>query len=176
MLSRLNKQIFVAVIFFLIVGGLGFGIFKIVVPPVPTPTPNPTINLTPIQIVSQKLLNIKDTDYDFIAKVRNSNTDYGSGNVEYIVSLYDFSGQLLSAKNGSFYIFPGQTKYIVISPLMLDIAIDRAEIKIKSVDWQQLSQIAINGVNIVSRNIVFNNPTQAGVFARVNGKVVNNSD
>ena len=73
--QRKRKQMLAAVIFFLIVGGLGFLIYRGVRSPSPTPTPNPTINLAPIQVVDHWLSNVESNDYDFLAKITNSNTD-----------------------------------------------------------------------------------------------------
>lgn len=174
--QRKRKQAFVAVIFFLIVGGLGFLIYRGVRPPSPAPTPNPTINLAPIQVVDRWLLNIENNDYDFLAKVNNPNTDYGSPDVEYEISFFNTSGTRISQKTGSFYILPGQTKYIINLPLKFQERISRADFAIKSVDWQKLGPLAMTGTNLVVRNSSYNQISQPGVFAKVGGEVLNNSD
>ncbi len=176
--QRKRKQAFIAVIFFLIVGGLGFLIYRVVRPPLPTPTPNPTINLAPVQVVFTKLFNIENNDYDFLAKVTNSNTEYGSPDVEYEISFFNSSGgrKIPTTKTGSFYILPGQTKYIIDSPIKLQEPVTNAEISIKSVDWQKLSSLALTGVTLVVKNSSYNQILQPGVFGKVGGEVLNNSD
>ena len=173
---RKRKQAIIAVIFFLIVGGLGFLIYRGVRPPSVEPTPNPTINLAPIQVVDRWLLNVENNDYDFLAKVTNPNTDYGSPDVEYEISFFNTSGTKISQKTGSFYILPGQTKYIIDSPLKFQERISRADFSIKSVDWQKLSSLAMTGVSLVVRNSSYNSILQSGIFAKVGGDVLNNSD
>lgn len=174
--QRKRKQAFVAVIFFLIVGGLSFLIYRGVRPPLPAPTPNPTINLAPIQIIDRWLLNVENNDYDFLAKVTNPNTDYGSPDVEYEISFFNASGAKVSQKVGSFYILPGQTKYIIDSPLKFQERINRADLVIKSADWQKLGSLAITGVNTVVKNSSYTQILQPGIFGKVGGEVLNGSD
>ncbi len=174
--QRLQKQIIVAIIFFLVVGGVGFGIYRGVVPTSPTPTPNPTINLAPIRVLDSKLLNVENNDYDFLAKVNNSNTEYGSPDVEYEIKFYNSAGQQISNKIGRFYILPGQTKYIIEPLLKFQTPISRADIKITSVDWQKLQPLAASGASLLVKNVSYLQNSQAGVFAKVGGDILNNSD
>ena len=170
------KQIVVAGIFCVIVFALGLGAYKLVVPTQPSPTPNLTINLSPIAVLTTKLLNIKNNDYDFVAKVSNANTDYGSGNVQYVVSFMDAAGTKVSTKSGSFYILPGQTKYVVVTPLSFNTAISRAEFEIDSIDWQKLNPLALLGTNLVPKNVSYSIPSNGSAFAKVGGSISNTTD
>jgi hypothetical protein len=176
--QRKRKQALIAVIFFLVVGGFGFLIYRGVRPPLPTPTPNPTINLAPIQIIDYWLFNIENNDYDFLAKVTNPNTDYGSPNVEYEILFFNAEGVKISQKSGSFYILPGQTKYVVNSPIRFQEPVSRAEFFVKSVDWQKLNPLAAGGVKLVVKNYEnsYARVQQPGVFSKAGGEVFNDSD
>lgn len=174
--QRKRKQAIIAVIFFLIVGGFSFLIYRGVRPPSPTPTPNPTINLAPIQVIFTKLFNVENNDYDFLAKVTNSNTDYGSPDVEYEISFFNSGGTRISQKVGNFYILPGQTRYVVDSPLKFQEQISRADFAVKSVDWQKLNSLAVMGVTLVAENYSYVPVLQPGTFGKVGGSVFNNSD
>lgn len=174
--QRLARQIIVASIFFLVVGGIGFWVYRGFVPATPSPTPNPTINLTPIQVIFTKLFNVENNDYDFLAKVNNPNTDYGSGKVEYVLTFYNTSGREISTKTASFYILPGQTKYVVDSPLRFQESISRADFKIKSVDWQNLDWLGTNGVNLLVKSASYSQMLKPGLFAKAGGDIINNSD
>lgn len=174
--QRNNKKLIIAIVFFLIVGGLGFLIYRSVVPVAPQATPNPTINLAPIQIVFTKLFNIQNNDYDFLAKVYNPNTEYGSGDVRYTLYFYNASDQQVLNKTGNFYILPGQTKYVIDLPLKFEEPISRIDFKIDSVDWQKLDQLAANGVALVVKNATFQQINQSGTFAKVGGEIFNSSD
>lgn len=174
--QRLSKQLIIAFVFFLILGGIGFGIYRSFVPPAPAPTPNPTVNLAPIQIVFTKLLNIQNNDYDFLAKVLNPNAQYGSSGAEYELTFYNSANQKILSKTGSFYILPGQSKYVIDSPIRLQEAAARTDFKIKSVDWQKLDSLAAGGVPLLVRNSAFSQVRQAGVFAKSGGDIFNGSD
>ncbi|MBI2669791.1 MAG: hypothetical protein HYX20_01420 [Candidatus Yanofskybacteria bacterium] len=175
--QRLTRQIVVALVFFLVVGGISFGIYRgFVYSPTPTPTPNPTINLAPIQVIFTKLLNVENNDYDFLAKVNNSNTEYGSPTVEYEIFFYDFAGKLISSRTGSFYILPGQTKYVVEPLLKFQGPINRADFKIKSVDWEKLQPLAGTATTLLTRNVAYSQVSRLGSFAKVGGEVYNSSD
>jgi hypothetical protein len=176
--ARITKQILVLVVFLLIVGGVGFGAYAVFRIPsqTPTPTPNPTINLSPISILSTKLLNVQNNDYDFLAKVTNPNTEWGSAEVDYSIAFVGVSGNLISQKTDSFYILPGQTKYIINSPLEFNEQVASAEMIIKSVEWQQMNSQSINDVSLIPRNYSYNISSEAGIFSRVGGQVFNNSN
>lgn len=174
--SRGVKQIVVLIIFLVIVGGIIFGAFKLFVPPTPTPTPNPTVNLTPLQVVSSKFLNVQNNDYDFLTKITNRNLDYGSGNVQYELKFYDTSNVQFTSKIGSFYILPGQTRYVIDSPLTFDRQISKVDLQIKSVDWQKVDLLATNGTDLVTKNVSFSISSQQGTYAKAGGSIVNASN
>ena len=174
--QRKGKQAIIAAIFFLIVGGLSFLIYREIRLSLPKPTPNPTVNLVPIRVYKSWLFNVENNDYDFLAKVTNLNTDYGSPDVEYEISFFNSGGAIISQKSGSFYILPGQTRYVIDSPLKFQGAVSRAELVIKSVDWQKLNSLAVTGVTLVAENYSYVPVLQPGAFGKVGGSVFNNSD
>ncbi|MEX1063882.1 MAG: hypothetical protein WD898_00105 [Candidatus Paceibacterota bacterium] len=174
--ERKRKQFIVALVFFLILGGFGFLIYG-KVNPAPTPTPiSPTANLSPIQVTLSELISVENTDYDFVAKVTNPNTGYGSPEVVYEVSFFNSSNAQIFSKTGSFYILPGQTKYVVDSPIRLPERATRAVMDINSVDWQELDPLAMQGVPLLARNTSYTEILNSGLFSRANGSILNNSD
>ncbi|MBI4160544.1 MAG: hypothetical protein HY506_01395 [Candidatus Yanofskybacteria bacterium] len=166
----------IAIVFFLILAGIAFLIYRGSRPPTPPPTPNPTVNLAPIEIISSNLFNIQSLDYDFWAQVRNPNVDFGSGNASYEISFFNSAGTVISKKSGSFYILPGQTRYLVDGPIKSTETISRAQIKILSVDWQKLSQLGTIGVPLLVRGASYVEVLQPGIFSKVGGNIFNSSD
>src|SRR3989344_457463 len=174
--SRLSKQIWIAVIFIMILAGIGFGIYKWVSPAKPMPTPNLLADLDPIQILSSNLFNVRNNDYDFMARVYNPNLLYGAVNVDYAVSFYNSMGQPIGDKNGNFYILPGQTKYIINSPLSFSEPAFSAEVKINSVEWQEVDKLAASGVTLLIRSGNYGQINQPNLFSKVGGDIFNGSD
>jgi hypothetical protein len=174
--QRTTKQFFIALLFLVIVGGIGFLIYKGVKPVPPVATPNPTINLIPIEVSFRKLFNVENNDYDFLAKVTNPNTDYGSSDVEYKLSFLDSAGKTVSTKTGSFYILPGQTKYVIDSPLKFNQPISNAVFRITSVNWQKLDPLATGGVPLIVRDSSYTQLSMPGTFGKVGGTIYNSSD
>lgn len=173
--DRKSKKVLIAVIFFAIVGGLGFGIFKFVVPSRPTPTPDPIAKLVPLKVVSTKFLNVQNNDYDFVAKVSNTNLDYGSGMVRYELKFYNLGNSTFYTKAGNFYILPGQTRYVLDTPIRLDQQVGRVEFQIKSIDWQKINPLAAEGIDLVTRSVNYVPLNQPGLFAKAGGSVINDS-
>lgn len=105
----------------------------------------------PLQVSSEKLFTVGSGDYDFIAKIVNLNTVYGSSDVKYSVALPG-----VGIKTGTTYILPGQTKYIVLTSIKTKNEIASAGLKINSVEWEKLNMPA-EGVNLVNRRGHFAN-------------------
>lgn len=173
--KRTTKSVVIALIFFLILGLIAFLIYRAASPPLEA-IPNPTINLSPVQVVSTQLFNIENNDYDFLAKVANPNTDYGSPDVVYELTFFNSADKQISQRVGSFYILPGQTKYIIETPLRFDEPVSRAEMKVKSVDWQKLDPLATRGTNLLIRNSAYAQVSRPELFSKVGGDILNNSD
>ncbi|MEK7616227.1 MAG: hypothetical protein AAB420_03425 [Patescibacteria group bacterium] len=139
--------------------------------PVISPTPDPLAGIQPIKILSTDLFRIADRDYDVLFRVQNPNQTYGSGDVQY--KLVSEGAEIYE---GSFYILPGQTKYMVISPVKSERIIEKVEMHIDSVDWRELDTLALEGVSFVVTNTSYGKTSQEGLFARLRGFVANNSD
>lgn len=179
-IRRRFKQLIVMIVFFLIVGGAGFLVYRVINPPLPPATPDPTAHLLPFKIVFTRLLNVENNDYDFVAKVFNPNPDYGSPEVVYELTFLGLDGTEVSRKSGSFYILPGQTKHIIDSPLRFQQPLGKVLMNVISVEWQRLNSLAAQGVPLVVKNVYHRregrDQTATGIFSRVGGVVLNASD
>lgn len=177
--GRILKQILVAAVFLLIIGGIGYGGYRLFSSSAPIPTPDQTAGLVPLKVMTAKILNVENSDYDFTAKIFNPNTRHGSGNVEYELSFFDEADNLIASKPGTFYISPGQTKYIIDSPIKLPRPIAKPPVfSIRKIDWQELNILGSQNLEIglKTQNVSFNPNDQGGTFAKVGGNVVNSSD
>lgn len=168
---RIIKRVLLVAVFSGLIIGL-FIVYKNLTPqPTPTPTPDPRASLKPLHIVSVDVFKVKDGDYDILARIQNPNQEFGSGNVQYVLN-----AEGLQVHTGSFYILPGETKYIVISPVSSVRELHRASMTIVSIDWQELDALALQGVNFVVTNTVFSKKPELNISARMRGFVANNSN
>lgn len=154
----------------------GFFAFRAVRPPVATPTPDPRATLAPVAVVTSRFFEIASGDYDFLAKVRNPNPGYGSPQVRYELTLEGTDGQQVIQQRGSFYILPGQVKYVLVSPIKTDAPAVRASMRITGIEWHQFDELALRGVDFVVTGTQFSSTPHGQVTAKVRGLVVNQSD
>ena len=173
---RLFKQAVIAVIVLLIFGGAFYFVANRVSPPVATPTPDPRATLAPISVIDTTLLRVGDNDYDVLVKVKNPNSEYGSPEVTYTLSLSDDSGTEVFSNAGVFYILPGQTKYVLISPVTTKEPATKVNLKITGVLWERLDTLGLYDINFVSTNSKFSNTVQAPMTGKAYGLIVNKSD
>jgi len=92
------------------------------------------------QIVVQNAHLVKTPagDFDMAALIYNPNVDYGADAVDYDLVVSDSTGEI-SRRNDSFYILPGQTKYVVQTSLRGIPDGATVQLDIKSVDWQKVT-------------------------------------
>lgn len=174
--ARFFKQLIILSLFIAILGVAGFAVSQKLHPATPTPTPDPRDALKPVQILETHLFVAGGNDYDFLAKVQNPNATYGSSQVTYELTLLDADGHEIARKINSFYILPGQTKYIVDTPLKFTTAIGSATMKITGIQWQELDPLALQGIDFVVTNTAFSKKTQGTVVGVAAGQVTNTSD
>ncbi len=168
---RIVKQFLIA---FIILGVLGFASVKItqsLYPATPTPTPDPRASLAALETIETTVLRVADLDYDVLAKIKNPNASYGSPTVRYELSLTNVTGKEVFHNTGTFYILPGQTKYVLLSPLKTTEQVSQATVRIADTDWQQLDELATQQVSFVVTGTQF---TPAS--SKLRGTVLNNSD
>jgi hypothetical protein len=155
MLSRAEKQTLIGIVYLLIAGVIASGIYwakfrptcfdgvkngqeegvdcgtlacgKACVAPVQA-----------VQVQNVQLVKTPAGDFDMAALVYNPNTDYGADMIDYTLVITDSYDQQISSQNSSFYILPGQTKYIVQTSLRDIPDKSTARVIIKDADWQKV--------------------------------------
>lgn len=132
--------------------------------------------LADINITQSNLIPIENGDYDYVARVRNPNTTHGSGNVEYDVNFLDSSGTVVDTFSGAFNILPGQTRYVLISPIKLDREVTSAQMVIKNPNWIQVEDFDSSMVRFLDRRKEYVELGNDTVFSRVDGVIYNDSD
>lgn len=147
--GRVQKQLIIGLIFVLILSGIGYGIYSGLV--TKTSCTDGIQNgkeegldcgtlacgvvcqepIQPLEVLIEKVIEVRSGDYDFVAQISNPNTQYGASRIEY--SIPEFN------RSGSSYILPGQTKYLVITSLKSGQPRVNAKLSINSVEWEKLN-------------------------------------
>ena len=94
------------------------------------------------QVEWAKAVFLKDGFYDLAAKVSNTNPNYGLSKFNYTFKLFDAQNNLIVQKQGSNFILPNQSKYIIEANVASDKKPVKAEMAIDNsakTDWQRLA-------------------------------------
>ncbi len=172
--GRIFKQ-FVYLLLFLVVGVIVFYYAYLGFRTEPEPTPL-VIPINPPEVIFVKVLKIKGFDYDIVAQIRNPNPELGSSDVLYEFKFLDENRKVFGTKTGKTYILPGQTRYLMETPVNLSQNLSNIELDIVSVSWEKLVNVFLGDISlpIISRELIFNKVP--GVFAALNGILENSSD
>lgn len=156
--GRIQKQIIISLIFVLILGGIGYGIYYTLSPKVSCTDGikngkeegvdcgilacgkacEPAI--MPINVISSQFFKTSQSDYDFVAQLFNPNVSYGASRLEYS----------LGSISGFSYILPGQTKWLVLTALKIPEGIQDIQLVIKNAQWEKLD-MPNNTVSLILR-------------------------
>lgn len=187
--SRAQKQLIIGAIFILIIGAIGYGFvdyFFITEAACFDKVQNgieegvdcgllacgvacePAI--VALDVVSQKLIEVRPGDYDFIAQINNPNSLFGTSRARYTLN---FNGALPD-RLGTFYILPGQTRFVIVSGIQSDSTLAGVSIDITEVEWEEVQTFDNISFPIQRKSyvVVDNN----GVFSEFEAVVLNNSD
>ena len=137
------------------------------------------------QVKWAKAIFLKDGFYDLAAKVDNANPNYGLAKFNYMFKLYDAQNNLIAQKQGSNFILPNQSKYIVEANVAADKKPAKAEMVIDDpvkTDWQRLADnFATPDIYVHDKQLKYldNQPEQGASqaeTAQASGIIKNNSN
>jgi len=92
-----------------------------------------------LEVISVKAIKTQENYFDLVAKIKNPNKDAGAKSFSYAFNLYDSGDNLIFSKEGSSYILPRQTKYIIEQKVLVSAEVYNTEFKILNVFWQEVS-------------------------------------
>lgn len=87
----------------------------------------------PLQIIENQLIAGKDNKYDFLAKIRNPNSDWSVSSVTYRFN----SGNVQTEYKESFFL-PNEEKYLMVLGFFSESQISMAEIEIQNVTFSRV--------------------------------------
>jgi len=161
MAYRTRKQIIIATIFFLLVFILAGGIYYFFLKPVPSCSdgiknqdeeevdcggsvcePCEKKFLKDVEVVWTVVIPVTQNVYDLAASVRNPNPNYGTSNLSYSFVLKNANGEVLDQhKDGTTFILPNATKYIIENNIETKEPVVSVELKIEMGDKENWDKI-----------------------------------
>jgi len=188
-MSRILKQILIAIIFFFSIGLIiYFGFIK----KEPTcfdniqnqgeqgidcggpcedcPIPPPPVE--DLKVISAEAILSGQNFYDLVAKIRNSNSDYGANLIKYDFKIYDEQNSLISKKSGKTFILPGETKY-VIEPFLSSEKISQTVFSFSDMEWQRLK--VYKEPEIIISQKTYQNLAGEPYYGQASGVAINKS-
>ena len=187
MAQRTQKQLIIAAIFVLILGGIGYGFVDYFFITESTCFDGVRNGLEegvdcgtlacgvacepaiiPLSVVSQKLIEVRPGDYDFVAQINNSNSLFGASRVRYELNL----GTVKTT--GTFYILPGQTRFVIIPGIRSDSVSSGAFVDITEVEWQRVE--TFENISFPVQRKSYTEVDKDGVFSKLEAVILNSSD
>lgn len=185
----MQKQLVIGLIFILIIGAIGYGFVDYLFIIEPTCLDNIQSGIEegvdcgllacgtaceppilPLNVVSQKLIEVRSGDYDFVAQINNPNPFFGASRVRYTINF----GGTLSDKSGTFYILPGQTRFIIINGIRSDGALTNAFLDIVEVEWEKVE--TFENISFPIQRKSYTVVDKNGVFSELEAVILNSSD
>lgn len=124
-----------------------------------------------LEVILAKAIKTQNNFFDLVAQIKNPNKDFGAKSFSYIFNLYDSNGNLISFKEGSSYILPQETKYVIEQKISVNSEIYNTEFRITDIRWQEL--INYQKPELLIRNPVFEKLTD---LSRVSATLENKSN
>lgn len=89
--------------------------------------------------------------YDVLAKISNPNSQFGSPFFKYSFLLKNSSGEIIAGKEGSSFILPAESKYLIETSLDSREAPSDVEFEISETSWQEFFNYEKPKLNIYSK-------------------------
>lgn len=189
---RLRKQIIIGFVYILLFCALGFGIYYLFIYNAPSCSDNiknqgeeeidcggPCDVCVPFQDIAVtwvEVVKAGQSSYDFVAKIRNPNPNFGTTMLKYQFIAKDASGAVIGRRDGKTFILPDSSKYLIENNFESSQMIDSAEViieKIVKADWQKLDDYETLDIFVKDKNFqIKNDSTFLGEAA---GTVKNNT-
>jgi len=125
-----------------------------------------------IEILYQNFIPTIENNYDLVAEIKNPSSIWGARAINYTFYLYDENGENIASRQGSIYILPQETKYIVEPKIYSSEEPWEIELKIEKVFWQKLVGFRDMALKIKEKNV----QTGEGGPNRVYGVIENNTN
>jgi len=167
---RLIKQIIYGVFYLLIIGLAAFYFYSFFNSKI-SESPGVAERLLPLSISLERAMVIRPNIVSLSAKVLNPNVDFGIGNFDYVWEVYDSSGNIIQTVPGKSFIYPGESKYIIISDSGVDAS--ASSVKVVSGDSKNWDWLPMESFSKPKLNIVRQETSVSYGRIQITGSVVN---
>lgn len=193
MASYFKKQVFIGLIYFIIIIAIGGGAYFGFIYSPPSCSDG-VLNqdeddvdcggvcgecipeLVAPKIVWVDSFYVEENLYDLAAQIENKNINYGAGALPYVFKVYDAGGALILEKRGKSYIMPREKKYI-IEVVQLDKNPQKVSLEFDDINWQRFKTgedfSLIEDLNLPIFNARLDLTKKDNYSARVEGTVYN---
>lgn len=153
-MNRTIKQIAIALIYFLLIGGVIFLYFALRQPPAPSCSDGiknqeeegidcggPCKSCEQIKPLTRYEVEYFPTRQGFVdvfAEVRNSNISYGVPQLRYTFEIYDKENVLIGSRSGVSFMLPNSTKFVVEQAIPVQKTPAKALFTITKSDFQEI--------------------------------------
>ncbi len=124
-------------------------------------------NLKNIEILWVKALATQNQDYDLLARVVNSNQNYGSGKFSYEFQLFDLNDNLIASRQGEAFILPREEKYIAERKISAGVPVSKVKLNILPISWEKIKDYEPPEIQIFSKKFEIKN--EYPIFAEASG-------
>lgn len=161
-LGRIFRQLFVAALFLILVGGAMYWSYQKIFPVLPNcgdgiqnqdetgidcggicgaicPLPPRPADAKEIEIQWAKAVNSGANAYDLAAKLVNPNKYWGLESFNYEFDVKGADGTVILTKTGTSYILPASYDYIIVSSQKIDVVPGNIELKLSEEKWSSVN-------------------------------------
>lgn len=173
--KRIKKQILYGLLYLIIFGAIGTGIyFKVRQKPEITPPILPPKN---IEIIWAKSAQQKVGECDLVAKIKNPNPYHFLRQINYQFLLFEQQGpnsNLVNQTSGSSWLLPNQEKYIIANEVPCTTNLSRVIFKNDPPQWQPYPEYHEPQIQIFQKE--FQKLNQGPPYAQVSAIVANKNE
>ena len=189
-MSRRAKQVLYGIFYLAVLGGIGTGAYFLFFRPGPSCfdgiqnqgeqgvdcggpcAPCASVNVQPVGVLgSVRVFSPLPGSVSVLAELENANASSGAEIFDYTVTLYGPDGSTtVASANGSSFIYPDETKYLILPNEPVSSTIGGASIAISNMSWIAASQMGAPPKFSFSNIVTSPAP---GNFMTVSGNITN---
>ena len=157
------KRFIYGIMYLIIFGGLGYGIYAVTLQPAPSCFDNKqnqgetdidcggsncqpcdAKNFQPINIAPVALINVGGTSLSAVIRLSNPNTSYGANKFTYTLKFFDSNGTIVDSVTNDSFIYPGEIKTIIEAGLNIDPGlVSSASVEVSNLSLKSIADFAL---------------------------------